>query len=116
VGKVRRGTVDYGLAYRRVNHRWLRELCDDLRKAQPPKRLAPHLPSGGMGPEIQSLAAAVVELQEKRHSADYDPLIRVKTVDALLAVGIGRSAVARLGKASAQRRKRFLSLRMFPPR
>jgi hypothetical protein len=56
------------------------------------------------------------ELQGKRHAADYDPMIRMKTSDALFAIKTARAAVRRFSKASAARRHAFLSLLVFPPR
>ncbi len=56
------------------------------------------------------------EQAEKRHSADYDPSIRVKTADALLAIRTGRTALSRFRRAPAAKRKRFLALLAFPPR
>jgi hypothetical protein len=116
IGKTKRNTLEYGLAYRTLDHRRLLDLCSDVKKPDLPKKLKPYAPAGGFGPEIQALATAVIEPQEKRHSADYDPMSRVKTADALLAVRTGRSAIARLTKSGDAERKRFLTLLAFPPR
>lgn len=116
IGKTKRTTPEYGLAYRSIDHRWVKELCLEVMKPQPAKRVAAHIPAGGFGPNLQAAATAVVALQERRHEADYDPLIRVKTADALLAVRTARSALQRLEKAPAAKRKRFLILLAFPPR
>src|SRR6185437_307586 len=89
IGKTKRNTLEYGLAYRTLDHRRLLDLCSDVKKPDLPKKLKPYAPAEGFGPEIQALAPAVIELQEKRHSADYDPMSRVKTADALLAVELG---------------------------
>jgi hypothetical protein len=116
IGKTKRNTLEYGLAYRTLGHRRLLDLCSDVKKPDLPKGIKPYAPVAGFGPEIQALATAVIELQEKRHSADYDPMSRVKTADALLAVRTGRSAVARLKKSGDIERRRFLTLLTFPPR
>ncbi len=116
IGKTKRNTLEYGLAYRALDHRRLLDLCSDVKKPDLPKKIRPYAPAGGFGPEIQALATAVVELQEKRHSADYDPMGRVKTADALLAIRTGKSAVARLQRSKDAERKRFLTLLTFPPR
>jgi hypothetical protein len=49
-------------------------------------------------------------------SADYDPMIRLKRSDALLAVSSARSALARLRDTSPDVRRIFLALLLFPPR
>ena len=116
VGKTKRSTVPYSLVYRSVDHRSLRDLCLELRKPNLPTRYLRFEPSNGFGPNIKAFAAALVDLQEKRHAADYDPAIRVRSSDALLAVGTARTALRRFQRASSTRRKAFLSLLLFPPR
>jgi hypothetical protein len=116
VGRTKRSSNQYGLVYRAFDHRWLRDLCDDLRKQTPPQRYSPYLPRNGFGPNVVAFATAVVELQERRHAADYDPMVRVKTSDALAAIRTARAALRRFGNASIPRRRAFLTLLLFPPR
>jgi hypothetical protein len=63
-----------------------------------------------------AFATAVVELQEKRQAADYDPLTRFRASDAIAAIRAARAALRRFETASAARRKAFLTLLLFPPR
>src|ERR1700752_1529416 len=69
IGVTKRSTGEYGRGYRSIDHRALRELCEDLRKPTPPAKYASHQPATGFGPNIAAFATAFVELQEKRHSA-----------------------------------------------
>lgn len=78
VGVTKRSTTQYSLVYRSVDHRSLRELCSEIKKPTLPAKYTPYEPRNGFGPNIKAFAAAVVEMQEKRHAADYDPLIRVR--------------------------------------
>jgi hypothetical protein len=116
VGKTKRNSPEYRLAYRSLNHRRLKDLCEDVKKSTPSPKIAAYSPAGGFGSEIRALATAVVELQQKRHDADYDPRDRVKTADVLLAIRTGRSSVERLARAGEIERRRFLTLLMFEPR
>lgn len=116
VGRRYRDTPRYALVYRSVDHRSLRRICEDVVKTPLPEKYSKYEPSGGFGPDLKALATAVVELQEKRHAADYDPLSRVKMSDAVLAVATARSALDRFGSASNTRQKAFLSLVVFSPR
>ena len=68
------------------------------------------------GPAIRGLAAAVADLQEKRHSADYDPLFKAIRSDALLTVEAARSAIGLFEAAPQEERALFLSLLLFPPK
>jgi hypothetical protein len=116
VGVTYRHTARYGLVYRSVSHRALRDLCIAVRKSTMPARYMPYEPRKGFGPNIRAFAAAVVELQEKRHAADYDPMVRMRASDASLALATARSAIKRFQKASRARRKSFLTLLLFTPR
>lgn len=81
-----------------------------------PAKLARYEPPNGFGPNIKAFAAAALELQEKRHAADYDPSVRISRSDAVLAVSTARTALKRFRKVSAARRKAFLCLLLFEPR
>jgi hypothetical protein len=116
VGKTKQSTRQYGLVYRSVDHGALYQLCTDAAKPTLPPKLALHVPQGKFGRDIQQFAGLILELQRKRHSADYDPSIRVKTSDALLAARAARNALARFNAASAVERESFLSLLLFKPR
>jgi hypothetical protein len=116
VGVGKRSTSQYGLVYRSVDHRWLRALCDEVKKPKPTSKFAPHAPVSGFGADIFAYAGAVLELQVKRHSADYDPLTRVKTSDAEVAIILARTALRRFSAATPVKREAFLSLLLFPPR
>lgn len=116
VGITNRRTSQYVLIYRSVDHRALRELCEQVKKPQPIAKFAKYAPPNGFGSKIQTFASALVELQEKRHQADYDPSHMVKMDEARLAIANARSAIIRFKRASRQRRKAFLILLMFTPR
>lgn len=116
VGKSHRHTPRYALVYRSVAHRSLAELCKDIAKTKLPGKYSIHEPAGGFGPDLQSFAATVIQLQEKRHEADYDPLVRVRRSDAALAIATGREALVLFRRANVARRRAFLSLVMFSPR
>src|SRR5262249_27390493 len=113
VGVKHRASPRYSLLYRSVNHISLRDLCQDVVKAKLPQRYSGYAPSGGFGPDLVAVASAVIELQEKRHSADYDPLFRVSTSDAILAVATARTALGRFRGGSRGSLRSFLSLVVF---
>jgi len=116
VGKTHRQTPRYALVYRRAEHRSLLRLCEDIRKDTLPARYSMYEPVGGFGSELRSFATVVIQLQEKRHEADYDPLVRVGRSDAALAIATGREALTLFRRASPTRRRAFLSLIVFSPR
>lgn len=116
IGSTNRDENRYGLAYRSVDHGWLRKLCEEVQKPMPSAKFKRYAPAAGFGKNIADFAAAVEDLQEKRHSADYDVMIRMNRSDALLAISKARAALGRLNKASQSERLAFLSLLLFQPR
>ena len=116
VGRTKQDTPRYALVYRSVDHRTLRAICEDVKKSTLPAKYSKYVPRGGFGPDLVALAYAVVELQEKRHTADYDPLFREKMSDAILAIATARTALSQFRNANAIPRKAFLSLVVFSPR
>jgi uncharacterized protein (UPF0332 family) len=116
VGATKRSNSQYALVYRSIDHKALRDICKEVQKPTLPRKYEPYKPTKGFGPNIRAFAGAALELYEKRLAADYDPLIRIKREDALLAVGTARSALHRFQKAGVSRRKTFLALLLFPPR
>jgi uncharacterized protein (UPF0332 family) len=116
VGKTHRDSARYELVYRSVSHSALSDVCREVVKTTLPAKYLKYQPRGGFGPELQAVAAAVIDLQQKRHLADYDPLYRVRTSEVESAIRIGREALSRFNSASAERRNAFVSLVVFTPR
>lgn len=116
VGRSKRASMEYGLIYRSIDHRSLRELCAEVAKPVRSARYRRYEPEGGFGPELKAFAVALGELQRGRYEADYDPTIRLKRSDALAAVLTARSACQRLRDTSPEVRRIFLALLLFPPR
>jgi hypothetical protein len=116
VGSTKRTSIEYGLAYRSVDHRTLRDLSVELAKPSLSAKYRRYEPEGGFGPDLQALASIVIELQLSRHGADYDPGVHLKRSDALLAVNTARIGLQRFDRCSGARRTAFLALLLFPPR
>jgi hypothetical protein len=116
IGRSNKARRRYGLVYRSVSHTELRKLCEEVQKPTLAQKYRSYEPRGGFGPNITAFAAAVVELQEKRHAAEYDPMIRVSRSDAILAIETARAALRRFKQADSARRVMFLSLLLFSPR
>jgi hypothetical protein len=116
VGAIHRATSRYGLVYRSVDHSALRKLCEDVAKATLPTKYTPYVPQNGFGANMSAFASAILDLQEQRLQADYDPSVRVKTSNAKAAVSIARAALQRFQNADSSEREAFLSLLVFPPR
>jgi hypothetical protein len=113
IGAGKSATEQYALAYRSINHGPLRNLCHSA--CNNPNSYKIHFPHG-LGEELAAFAIAIVELQEKRHRADYDPRYAVTSTEAAFAVRQARAALASFGSAPEEQRKALLALLLFPPR
>jgi uncharacterized protein (UPF0332 family) len=112
----KRSASQYTRIYRGIDHRSLRELCKAISGTNLPAKYAAHAPPTGFGPNVYDFATAVLDLQEKRHLADYDPQFRVTKSDALLTISTARTALSRFDSAPPDQQQAFLSLLLFPPR
>jgi len=112
-GIGQRATPQYALVYRSVTHRRLSELCENIVKQKLPDKYKPFQPQGGFGPDLLAVAKAFTDLQEKRHSADYDPLYRVTASDAKLTLQAGRTAFNHWRNVPRARRRLFILLLAF---
>jgi hypothetical protein len=109
VGRDDRDTPQYALIYRSVLHRDLSGLCKKIVK----DNLTGYEPEGGFSPALLAVANALISLQEKRHSADYDPLYSVRASEAALTVDEGRTAVAHWRDVPEEQRRLFMLLLAF---
>ena len=116
VGGRNRKTETYGLVYRSIDHSALRRLCEELQRPGLSDKYRRFEPQGGFAPGMKAFATAVLELQRKRYSADYDPLIRFSRTEARLAITGGRTALDRFKAISSDQRQIFVSLLLFSPR
>jgi hypothetical protein len=116
VGVSKRSTALYGLVYRSVDHGWLRTLCTELKKPVLASGFQPYVSATEFGNDIVALPSLILLLQQKRHRADYDPVIRVPRSEAVLAVSLARTALTHLRSATAVNREAFATLLLFPPR
>lgn len=116
VGNTKRSSPEYALAYRAVGHQALRQLCIDLQKAPLPAKYRPHAPAAGYGTDFRAYAAGVVGLQQDRHSADYDPLIKLAASDAWLVVRTAESTIASFKLATDSEKHSFAALLVFGAR
>ena len=115
MGRAKQSEPLYALVYRSIDHRALKQLCEDLVKPTLPARYSRYLPGGFPLLGIGFFAFAVVDLQVKRHSADYDPMIRLSVLDARMAIRTARRALT-LFRMVRRDRRVFLMLLLFPPR
>lgn len=102
--------------YRSVSHKKLRDICELAIKPRLSSEHNPYFPQHVFGTAITNFAKAVLELKEKRESADYDPLFQPSRAEAIAAVAMAHEALEGFRKASREQRKVFLALLLFEVR
>lgn len=106
----------YRLVYRAFDHSAMLRVCEDAAKAKLPDKLAAALDREQFPREIQYAAKAFSYLQELRHKADYDPILRLYKSEALNASIRAAFAVQQFEAAEKEARQLFLLFMLFKPR
>lgn len=91
--------------YRALQHGDAKSACIQLRSNNP-----------GFPQLLVDCAGSLTILQEKRHSADYDPDYRATRAEALEAIAIAERAIANLTAAGRNDRRAFAILLLFKKR
>lgn len=112
-GAAQFGSAQHSLVYRSVKHRELKTLCENITKPNIPPKYKAFEPQAGFGPDLIKVGEAVLELQEKRHKADYDPLFRVSASAASLNVQTGRAALQHWRNVPKTQRRLFILMLVF---
>lgn len=116
IGATLHADPRYALVYRSIQHGGLRALCLEVKKPGVTEKLKPYVPIAGFGRDIRLFAAALANLQDRRHDADYDPSVSFVRKDAVSAIDAARSAIARFKSAERGDKEAFLALLLFPAR
>jgi uncharacterized protein (UPF0332 family) len=115
-GKTFPPSKRYVLAYRSVSHTTLYSLCAEIKKPRLPEKLQPFAAGGQFSSDLRRFSTLFVDLQERRHTADYDISIMINRADAVLAIALARTAVERYPTIARSGRQIFLALLLFPAR
>ena len=68
VGRAWRSSAQYSFAYRSIDHRSLRDICNEVTRPILRDRYKPFEPTGGFGNHIKAFAQSLLDLQQKRHA------------------------------------------------
>lgn len=117
IGSTRRDELAYRLVYRSIAHGQVKSLCEELAKPNVSAKYYGYVPDKmKLGASISSVADAFLSLQGKRHSADYDPQLRLTLSELELTLLEGQAALVDWRTADRKDRERFVHLLLFPPK
>lgn len=92
--KTKRPNKAWVEVYRGLDHSTCKSACDNASKVAFPQ-------------DIHDFSDAFKQLQEARHSADYDPMVRLSKLEAEIYIGLATDAIIALRRASANDSKAF---------
>ena len=115
-GTAENQAARYGLVYRKIAHRDLRQVCSEIQLAKPSRAFQNSMPALGFSPDIRFFGRNFVDLQASRHTADYNPMSQFTALDAQAAAGSARAAFKRFGRVDPPEKALFLTLVLCPPR
>ena len=98
-----KGQMAWRQTYRALEHGAAKSACSDGIMSKFPKA-------------IEDFANAFVTMQEKRHSADYDPLVKLTKSEVLQDIGLVEQTVRDFMKESKKDRRAFCALVLFKKR
>lgn len=116
VGKALRQDSRHALLYSSIDHGAARRICEEALRPGPTAKYRKFVPGSGFETHIRAFSSNFLSLQNRRHEADYDPSQLFTTVDAMFAIYLAKSALEEFASSSADGRKLFLTLMVFPPR
>lgn len=116
IGGIHRASPPYRFVYRSIAHGRVKAICKEAPKATPSASFQAFWPAGGFGQPLIRFATLFVELIEARHTADYDPVFRVKTEEAKRFVRSARRAIASFEAVDPAERKLFLTFLVCDPK
>jgi hypothetical protein len=105
----------YNMVYRSVQHKPLRDLCNQFRGTTLGPNVKPYSPLDGFGP-IVAFAGLIYELYEQRILADYVPFRAFEEGKSRITVGYGREAVKHFKEAKLEQRAAFIALLTIKPK
>jgi hypothetical protein len=116
VGKGQQTSAAYALAYRSLSHKKLADICKEVKKPELKASLKKYAPEAGYSWHIREFSELVVQLQEKRHEADYNPSPKFRLADARADIAAAEAAIERFSLADPEEKRVFLALLVFQAR
>jgi hypothetical protein len=114
VGRVRRSSPEWSLAYRSIDHARLRNVCQTIDSGS--GKYKPFVPPSLFTSDFKAYARAVIELQQQRHDADYNPAASFKVGGVNSIVSVARAACDCFAKSTDDEKRMFVCLLIFQPR
>ncbi len=116
VGSTKGGSAAHTIVYRAFEHRRMHTACREASRQQLDAKLSTTLGFASFDANLRSGASAFVELQDRRHRADYDPNYAITTSETKSAIDLAETAIAAFSGADKEQFRLFLIFLLFQTR
>lgn len=116
IGPGNETTAGYAILYRGFDHGHMRSVCEALQVPMLKARWRVALKRQAMSQQIQDFAATFITLQERRHTADYDPAAMFLASEVLAVVDEAERAIIAFDGAPPIERLDVLAMLMVKAR
>ena len=112
MGRGEAASAGYALLYRSFDHRHMKTVCGALRAPTLRERFRRHLGRASVRQEVREFAAAFEELQDARHTADYDPVASFVLSDVMALIEAAVTAMHAFDQVAPEEKSDVLALLM----
>jgi uncharacterized protein (UPF0332 family) len=116
IGSTKSASPAYTIVYRAFEHRRMSAACRAASKPKLDPKTSIALACDAFDPNLRAAAQAFVELQDRRHRADYDPNYRITRTEAQNTIALAERSIARLGLVRPEEFALFLTFLLLSPR
>ena len=116
VGSTKSGSAAHTIVYRAFEHRRMHAACREASKQKLDAKLSNASGFVRFDESLRSGASAFVELQDRRHRADYDPNFAITTSETKSAIDMAETAITAFSGADKEQFRLFLILLLFQAR
>jgi uncharacterized protein (UPF0332 family) len=110
VGEDRVASSTACILYRGFEHRTMRAVCEDLQKPTLKAKYQQLLRRSAVSAPMREFATSFAQLQDNRHSADYDPHAKLTPSEATQIIDEALSCALAFGRAEAEEKAEILAL------
>jgi hypothetical protein len=107
IGSANESIALRGVLARAFDHSAMRKASSSFAAGALPRKLAPALAGSAVPPNLRLIAESFQTLQQKRHEADYDALIRFNRADTLGLIDLSEEAMTLWPSVAATRAGRL---------
>ena len=112
MGVDQENAVGFSILYRAFDHGRMKRTCEMLQASTLNRKYQEHLGRSTVSTSLRDFANTFIALQEVRHLADYDPVIRFLPSDVAPLIAAAEAAMEAFAQVPSDERTGVLALMM----